>query len=879
MSMIGRTLGNFELTSQIGKGGMGEVYQAKDHKLGRDVAIKVLPEEFARDSESVARFQREAKLLASLNHPNIAAIHGLEESDGTHFLVLELIEGETLAERIKSGAVPVEETLKLGLQIAEALEAAHEKGVIHRDLKPANIKVTPDGKVKVLDFGLAKAYAGDSENINLSNSPTLSDMATQQGVILGTAAYMPPEQAKGKSVDKRADIWAFGVVIFEMLKGRQVFTGETVSETLAAVIKSEPEWNSLPPNLHPRIRLMLERCLDKDPKKRYSGINDAWVDIDKVLADPGGVFVQPITAVKPKKKLVIGIPWIASIAILCLIIAGVAGWYLKPIPKPQVMRFEHDLAEGQEFSGADTSLLSISPDGSKFVYSTRKGLYLRSLDQLDARPISGTDGNSRQPLFSPDGKWICYYNVADSQLKKISVDGGASTTLCSASDPRHPSWDFEDGIIFAQEEGIMRISPIGGKPELIVKNEGVVIGEPQILPDRKTALFAFNENNKKMIAVHSLESGERKKFFEGNNPRYVKTGHIVYTLENNLLARPFDLADLEVTGGPIPIVEGVLHSGVHSQYAISRTGMIVYIPGGVVSAQSQLEWFDRDGNSKGTIGNPEPYMQFSLSFDEKRLVFEQITDLGISLWVMDLDRGGVPKKITSGKYEDRDPIWSPDGRYILFRSNRNDSDGLYRKLLAREEEPELLLKSEGRAVPEDWSDDGRFIMYGDIGSIYVLPLDDDQNPQDPIEVVPGLESTIYDEPKFSPDAEWIAYVSDESEQYDVYIKRWKVKSENQRISTQGGSQPQWREDGKGLFYLALDGNMMAVELRGETLDPDIPIRLFQTGLSVSTATDQYAVTRDGQKFLINNSLKTRDSSSIVIVTNWFEVLKKLAPVN
>jgi serine/threonine protein kinase len=337
MSMIGKSLAHYQINSQIGKGGMGEVYQAKDQKLGRDVAIKVLPEEFARDHDRVSRFQREAKLLASLNHPNIASIHGLEESDGTHFLVMELIGGDTLADRIKTGPIPVEEALKLALQIAEALEAAHDKGVIHRDLKPSNIKITPEGKVKVLDFGLAKAFAGSPGNMNLSNSPTLSDAATQQGVILGTAAYMPPEQAKGKTVDKRADIWAFGVVLFEMLTGRQVFTGETVSDTLASVLAREPEWQSLPPGLHPRIRLLLERCLKKEPNNRYGAINDARVDIQEVLADPGGVFSQSYPGVDSHTRPQSLMRWAALTAIL-IIVAGFIVWYLKPAPLPEPKR-------------------------------------------------------------------------------------------------------------------------------------------------------------------------------------------------------------------------------------------------------------------------------------------------------------------------------------------------------------------------------------------------------------------------------------------------------------------------------------------------------------------------------------------------------------
>jgi len=417
--MIGKTLGHYQITSQLGKGGMGEVFQAKDQVLGRDVAIKVLPEEFARDADRVARFQREAKLLASLNHPNIAAIHGLEESGGTNFLVLELVEGETLADQIKKGPIPVEESLKLALQIAEALEAAHEKGVIHRDLKPVNIKVTPEGKVKVLDFGLAKAFAGEQAELNLSNSPTLSHAATQQGVILGTAAYMSPEQAKGKTVDKRADIWAFGVVLFEMLTGRQLLTGDTVSETLAALLLREPDFSTLPPNLHPRIRLLLERCLEKESKNRYHDIADVRVDIQKVLTDPSGLMAQPFIAQAPRTKLRTILPWLA--AGLGIIVVGAAIWNLrKPEPR-QVMRFYHDLPEGQQFSNLDRNALAVSPDGKQIVYGTSKGLYIRSVNELAAKLISGTEGNAENPFFSPDGKWIGYFSVTDGKLDRCNL--------------------------------------------------------------------------------------------------------------------------------------------------------------------------------------------------------------------------------------------------------------------------------------------------------------------------------------------------------------------------------------------------------------------------------------------------------------------------
>jgi serine/threonine-protein kinase len=466
MSMIGKKLAHYEITAALGRGGMGEVYQAKDQKLGRDVAIKVLPEEFARDTDRVARFQREAKLLASLNHPNIAAIHGLEESEGTNFLVLELVEGDTLADRIKAGPIRVEESLKLALQIAEALEAAHEKGVIHRDLKPSNIKVTPDGKVKVLDFGLAKAFAGEREEMDLSKSPTLSDAATQQGVILGTAAYMSPEQARGKPVDKRADIWAFGGVMFEMLTGRAAFSGRDVTDILAAVIRAEPEWGTLPANLHWRLREVLERCLKKDAKDRYHDISDVKVDIQRVLTDPSGVLVQPIAAVHPRGRLRTILPWVAAL-VLTAIIAGVAVWNLRRPEPRQVMRFDYDLPEGHQLTGSQS--LAVSPDGKQFVYSTTNGLYLRSVDELTARLIAGTEGITAQPFFSPDGKSVGYFSVNDRQLMKIAISGGAPVTLCVVLNSRVHRGVKITRLHTPASGDMMQISGNGGTPKLSLR--------------------------------------------------------------------------------------------------------------------------------------------------------------------------------------------------------------------------------------------------------------------------------------------------------------------------------------------------------------------------------------------------------------------------
>jgi serine/threonine protein kinase len=721
-SLLGRRLGSFNLISMLGKGGMGEVYRAKDQKLGRDVAIKVLSEEFAQDDMRISRFQREAKLLASLNHPNISSIHGLEESDGIHFLVLELVEGDTLADRIKSGPIPVEESLKLALQITEALEAAHEKGVIHRDLKPANIKVTPDGKVKVLDFGLAKAFAGDSENINLSNSPTLSDAATQQGVILGTAAYMSPEQARGNPVDKRADIWAFGVVLFEMLTGRQVFSENTVSDTLASVLKTDPKWDSLPQNLHPRIRLMLERCLEKDVKSRSSGIGEVRADIDKVLADPSGVFAQTITAETAQKKLRTILPWVAA----AIVVAGVVGWLLKPASPPeprQVHRYPFNLQEGQKFGPHDSLL--ISKDGNKIAHEVNGQLYLRDTNNLTARPIQGVDENPSGSFLSPDGKWIGYFSPNDSQLKKIDVTSGTPVPICSTSYPiRGVSWEEDDTIVFSDGDSIKQVSAKGGTPKVIVKREEYEsYSSPQILPDGKSILFTVGggllslDNGRQrlgpQVAVQSLESGKRKILpLQGNSARYLPTGHIVYTVDNNLFAVAFDLDRLELIGDSVPMDEGV------SQWAISDKGTLIYVPRTTQprttppTAKFNLVWVDRQGKMEEIPVRPDDYASPRISPDGTKVAIAINAEGGSSdIYILDLDNETPRRRLTFENENSTDPLWTPDGERIVFIAGEGDEMGIYWKNENGTGEEELLtLVSDGGGPPWSLADNGKTLV-------------------------------------------------------------------------------------------------------------------------------------------------------------------------
>ena len=677
----GTQLGHYEILSPLGKGGMGEVWRARDSKLGREVAIKTLPEEFAQDEERLARFEREAKLLASLNHPNIATIHGLEEDSGTRFLVLELVEGDTLADRLKRGAIPVEESLKLGLQIAEALEAAHEKGVIHRDLKPANIKVTPDGKIKVLDFGLAKAFAGDGSDANLSQSPTLSMAATQKGVILGTAAYMSPEQASGDSTDKRADIWSFGVVLFEMVTGRQTFDGKTVAHVLADVLRAEPEWNRLPPNLHPRLRLLLERCLEKEARDRCHDIADVRVDVQKVLADPDGVIVQPVVEaaqVATPSKL----PWIAALVVVA-VVAGVGGWTLRPAETVSVSRFDYDLPEGINFTTTVRQVVAISPDGRQFVYRGTGGFYLRAMDGLEAQMIAGIgDANLVDPVFSPDGQQIVYVDFPSisGRLMKVAVTGGAPTVLTEPVGPTFGiSWETNETILYGQPDGIWQVSENGGTPvQLISAEEGEQAFGPQLLPGGEWVLFTLARPtgtgrwDEADIVIESLSSGERRVLRTGgSDARYVATGHLVYALEDALFALPFDVEALELSGGPVSILQGVRRSRNNTGaafYSFSDSGTLVYVPGsGGLSAERTAVWVDRKGVATSIATIPTGgYGRPRISPDGGRLLIWADEDL----WNYEIASGRRSAVTTDGLTNDY-TAWSLDGSQVAYSSSRS----------------------------------------------------------------------------------------------------------------------------------------------------------------------------------------------------------------
>ena len=668
----GHKLAHYEILEPIGKGGMGEVYRARDGKLGRDVAIKVLPDEFARDTERLRRFQREAKVLASLNHPNIAAIYGVEQSESTHYLVLELVPGETLAERIARGPIPVDEAIELAMKIAEALESAHEQGIVHRDLKPANIKITPDGIVKVLDFGLAKAFIEDAADADSSMSPTLTRDATRAGVILGTAAYMSPEQAKGKKLDKRADVWAFGAVVYEMLTGKRAFAAEDVSDTLAYVLAKEADWDALPVDMSPTLRAFLTRCLEKDPKERVHDIADVRLAMQGAFetAAPPAIDSTPVTS-RPV------LPWVAATIVLTAVVVALAVWSLQP-PEPRpVARFVHDLPEDQRFSNRNRVLLAIAPDGSRVAYTANNQLYLRNLDETTALPIPGTDEGPQNPFFSPDGEWIGYW--ASDQLKKIAVGGGVAVPLADVDRPRDAVWGEDDTIVFGLREGVMRVSANGGTPERLIAGDDTAIGWPSMLPDGETVLFVAGEGGNPQIAVQPLGSEERKVLLEGERPRYVSTGHLVYGRDGALFAVPFDLDALELVGGPVPLVEGVERGFVMHHYAISNTGTLVYVAARANLAEHRvLALAGREGETELLDLPPAEYLSPRLSPDGKRLAVQTFEEGVGVLWIYDLTAESAIQQFTF-EGDNQRPLWTPEGERITFASDRDGTESLYWK--------------------------------------------------------------------------------------------------------------------------------------------------------------------------------------------------------
>jgi serine/threonine-protein kinase len=898
--VIGSTISHYKVSAKLGEGGMGEVWRAEDTKLGRDVALKVLPESFSKDPERLERFEREARVLASLNHPNVAGIHGLEDVEGKRFLVMEVAEGETLSKRIERGRVPVGDAVRIALQIAEALEVAHEKGIVHRDLKPANVMVTEDGQVKVLDFGLAKAMgihplSGSSGGQN-TQSPTLAPGMTQAGTLLGTAGYMSPEQARGKTVDRRADIWAFGCVLFEMLGGRRAFDGETVTDVLGAIIHKAPEIDNLPADVPAPIRRLLDRCLQKDASRRLQSIGDARIALQEWVENPNAV--EPDTAVSPAQGVRRWLPWAAALA------AGVLGvalgmTVLRPAADPEPpRRLEVAVAESEFFTGVGSSAV-LSPDGRLLATVVGDGsateIWLRPLDRLEARLlVSGAGGLSPyQPFFSPDGEWIGY--VTPQELKKVPVTGGAPITLSSLQRSRGASWGPDDTIVFARTavSGLSLVSAAGGEPRPLTtldEDRGEVTHRwPQWLPGGKAVLFTVGSRDQARFDDASLEAvvvatGERTVVHRGGTyGRYVPTGHLVYVESETLFALPFDAEALERTGSPVPVLEGLTASPGEggAQYSFSNSGTLVYLGGGVGAPEYPALWVERSGAVSSLLAEPGSYANPRLSPDGRRLSLSVLRDNNWDIWIYDLARD-VSTRLTFSESYDGDQVWSPDGTELLFASTRTGQTITFRKRAdgSGEAEP-LAAEQEDQTYPASWSPDGRHVIgqrLGQASDIWVLDIEDGEI-EDYL-VTPFSEQS----PEFSPDGRWIAYSSDESGRSEVYVRRFPAGSGKWQISDGGGSQPKWSGSGRELFYRNDEGLMVVpVDGSGSSFQADRPRSLLAgdfrggtQGLSVQGFTfADYDATRDGRRFVLFPREEEGQRGLVTLVTRWFDDLEKL----
>ena len=879
---------------------MGEVWRATDTQLNRDVALKILPEVFATDPDRLARFQREAQVLASLNHPGIAAIYGIEEQDDTRALVLELVEGPTLAERISKGPIPLDEALPIAKQIAEALEAAHEAGVIHRDLKPANIKIRDDGTVKVLDFGLAKALDPNPE-ADPSQSPTLTAAATQMGVIMGTAAYMSPEQARGKPVDKRADIWSFGVVFYEMLTGQRAFQGEDVSLTLASVMKSDIKVTTLPPDLPANLRTVLRRCLEKDASQRIRDIGDVRLAMEGAFETTVSASVEPFDIAPPQ---VWQRPIPLAIALGLVALTGLGVWSVtQPTPAvPRVERFAiPPPAPATVAVSQNRRDIAISPDGSRVVYSATgetRQLYVRPVDSLTATPLPGLGTQVFAPFVSPDSASVGFLDFAENTLKRVSILGGPAVTICSTGAPTlGADWAEDDMIVFGTTvpSGLWRVSANGGEPEELTRpdaEQGVNHGWPHVLPGGRAVLFTILTGGAvetAQIGLLDLDSGEQRVLVSGGSaPRYSPTGHIVYGVSGTLRAVGFDLDLLEVTNpNPVPVLDGVItKQGGAANFDIARDGSLVYVAGAQAGgALRTLVWVDRAGREEPLETPALAYERPRVSPDGTRVAVDVDDEsAGDDIWIHDLARG-TETRLTTDPANDRSPLWTPDGERVVFSSEREGQASLFWKPVDTPGDAERLSASEARFFsPVAWSADGQTLLFNwtagatnqqDIG---LLSIEGERTSE------MLLDSEFREGgPSVSPDGGWIAYHSTETGQDEVYVQRYPDLGGKQAISTDGGQQPLWSPDGSELFYRGPRG-MMAVSVEADpTFRAGNPEVLFNQPYYFNPNYRTYDLAPDGRFLMVKESAVGDDAegpaAQIILVQNWFEELKRLVPTN
>jgi serine/threonine-protein kinase len=894
--------GEYEVIEKLGRGGMGEVYRALDRNLGRQVAVKVLPEEFTSDPERLARFEREAKLLAALNHPNIAAVHERAEEEGRRFLILELVEGETLQTRLDKGALNFEEALETCRQVAAGLEAAHEKGIVHRDLKPGNIMIAPEGQVKILDFGLAKAQTGDTTGVDIAHSPTITAQMTEPGAILGTAAYMSPEQARGRAVDKQADIWAFGCVLYECLTGKRAYQGETVSDTLAQILKGEPDWSALPASAPTNIKVLLRRCLQKNPRERWHDISDVRIEISEAITQP------PIEGAAPTKTVSRRRIGIAALITFIMTAIGVAvlTWHLKKPPVQPIVRTTIDLPAGQQLprgaQGPAHTEVALSPDGKSLFFtassdgtSNKSMLYLRPLDEAEAAPIPGTEG-AREPFISPDGQWVGFW--VQGKLKKVSSSGSSiPTVMCDCPNiPQGASWSTDGRIIIGTENlGLQLLNNEGGKLKSITtpdrtKETSHVL--PCFLPGGRGILFSVKEHSwgtQSRIESLWLDSGERKVLVEdAADPRLTPSGYFIFVRASTLMAAPFDAEKVKLLGPAVTVAEGILqaknaasssdNSGA-GQFQFSSSGQLLYASGGIFpDPETHTAWLDQAGKVKPVAAlDRKPIISVRLSPDGKSFVYRTFCKKA-EIWVYDTGRG-TSRILTQGGRA-MFMSWTPDGGRITCAYSKAGVPNIFWVPTDGSGVLEPLIRSENTLQAGSWSSDGRYFLYIEAHptqdkNIWVFDKDEKKS-------VP-LFASDYDEsyPEFSPDGRYLAYCTDETGHMEVYVTTFPVPSRKILVSTEGGVAPVWASNGQRLYYWSSDWNkLMAVEV---TTDPTFiagtPHYLFDFPLRSASYLRPYDITRDGTRFLVvgREEVKPVEGTRLILVQNWFEEVKRLVP--
>jgi eukaryotic-like serine/threonine-protein kinase len=874
----GTHLGGYEVVSALGAGGMGEVYRAHDAALDRDVAVKIVHPQFCDDPDRVARFRREARTLAALTHPHVAVIHEFGECAGICFLVMELVPGETLDAKLSREALALPEALDICGQIAAALEAAHEKGIVHRDLKPANIKVTPDGQVKVLDFGLAKALDTDS-GTPVVQATTFA--GSEAGVVLGTAAYMSPEQARGRPLDRRTDIWAFGCVLFEVLTGRRAFPGATMSDTIAGILERQPEWALLPAETPPAIHRLLRRCLVKDPTHRLRDIGDARLEIEEASSAPQEG--RPDTRAWQRRWIPIG-----SLVVGALAGAGI-GLALRTAtarPPATPAHFMVRLSNEEPLAGLDFPAVAISPDGSQMAYVAARGgrtqLVLRRMNAVEPTPVAGTTG-ALGPFFSPDGDWIAFF--AGGKLKKVPVSGGPSVTICDAAIGFGGSWGTDDTIVFSPATGspLFRVAAAGGAASRVTTLDATR-GEfshrwPELLPDGKTVLFTvgtLGSWDEAEIVAQSLTSDDRRVVLKGGtHPRYLRTGHLLYARSGTVMVVPFDARRLAVTGSPARVLDNVMESfDGASQLTVSRSGTLIYVPGNTQTATRRLVSLDPSGAATPFAAPARAWASPRVSPDGRRLALT-VTDTTEDIWIYDIADGSLRQLTFEG--DNSAPIWMSDGERVTFNSNRSGAPNLFLVRADGRGAPERLTSSDGIQIPGSWSPDGTVLAFVEHHpttgrDIWMLRHPGGRQPE-------PFVRTAFDEsaPRFSPDGLSVAYVSNASGRSEVYVTLFGDPLQQRQVSRDGGFEPVWAGDGRELFYRARDRLMAASVQSGRQLRVGAPRVVFEASFEKGTLDRaNYDVTAGPQRFVaIRAAEQGSTEGQLHVLLNWLDTVRSL----